>query len=187
MSENILEELFRYKDELDKKGIIASFSGPLSQGMLNGLGKTLKVEMCTHKADEMTKTKVFAVLVELMQNMINYSAERAIVENDESSDIRFGIVAVGLQSSRYVVLCGNKVEIEKKDILDRYLKKLLDMDKEQLKEYYKEKRRNQSLSSDSKGAGLGFIEIARKSSQPFEYELRTVDENYAFFTIKTYI
>ncbi|MFP4332290.1 MAG: SiaB family protein kinase [Campylobacterales bacterium] len=185
MGRDIMEELYRFKEELDKNGLIATFSGPLSQGMLNGLGKTLRAEMCDHNVDEATKSKVFSILVELIQNMINYSAEGAILSSS-SGDIRFGIVAIGLQSSQYVVLCGNRVEMDKKEKLDNYLKKLLDMDKEQLKEYYK-KRRRKSPSSDSKGAGLGFIEIARKSSQPFEYNIRTVDDEYAFFTIKTYI
>lgn len=187
MPENMKVELLKIKEELDDQGVIALFSGPLSQGMLNGLAKTLKAEMCTHNANEKTKTKVFSILVELMQNMINYSAQKATYLGDESGDIRFGIVAIAFQSSRYVVLCGNRVEIEKKDILDSYLKKLLEMDKEQLKEFYKQKRREQELASDSKGAGLGFIEIARKSSEPFEYEIQEIDDNYAFFTIKTYI
>lgn len=187
MSEIMLDELFKIKEELDSKGIIASFSGPLSQGMLSGLGKTLRAEMCSHNANEKTKIKVFSILVELMQNMINYSAEKASYLGGEDSDIRFGIVAIGLQSNRYVVLCGNRVEIDKKEILDSYLKQLLDMDKEKLKEFYKQKRRNQSPSNDSKGAGLGFIDIARKSSEPFEYELKKVDDKYAFFTIKTFV
>lgn len=184
----MIDDLYKLKQELDESGIIASFSGPLSQGMLSGLGKALKHEMTTANATESTKMKVFAVLVELMQNMINYSAEKIIEETlDSTQEIHFGLITVGLHENEYIVLCGNKVENTKTQELTEYLNMLLSLDKKQLKALYKEKRRQQPHTEDSRGAGLGFIEIARKSNRPFEYDIKKIDDQYAFFSIKAYI
>jgi len=57
------------------------------------------------------------------------------------------------------------------------------MDKDELKIYYKERRRA-DREGDSKGAGIGFIEMARKSSQPLEFSFQKIDDKHSFFTIK---
>ena len=36
----------------------------------------------------------------------------------------------------------------------------------------------------SKGAGLGFMEIARRASKPIEFDFTDVDGDYAFFALK---
>lgn len=180
----MIDDLYSLKYEFDQSGIIACFSGPLSQEMLSGLGNTLKQEMESANATQNTRIKVFAVLVELMQNMINYSAEKIV---EEAQDIRFGLIAIGVNEHEYTVLCGNKIENHKIEKLTEYLNMLSSLDKDQLKQLYKEKRRQDPHTEDSKGAGLGFIEIARKSSRPFEYDIKTIDEDYSFFSMKTYI
>ena len=66
------------------------------------------------------------------------------------------------------------------------LSKLQSMSKDELKRYYKEQRRKESCS-DSKGAGLGFIELARKSVKPIEFDVKKIDEKFSFFSLKTVI
>jgi len=60
------------------------------------------------------------------------------------------------------------------------------MDRSELKQYYKEKRRNETPES-SKGAGLGFIELARKSVKPIEFDVQKIDDEFSFFSLKTTI
>ena len=66
------------------------------------------------------------------------------------------------------------------------LTKLQNMSKDELKRYYKEQRRKESRE-DSKGAGLGFIELARKSVKPIEFDVKPIDEQLSFFALKTII
>jgi hypothetical protein len=40
---------------------------------------------------------------------------------------------------------------------------------------------------ESKGAGLGFIEMARKVSLPIEYEFVPMEDDYSFFCLKATI
>ena len=39
----------------------------------------------------------------------------------------------------------------------------------------------------SKGAGLGFMEIARRASKPIEFDFTEIDANYVFFALKATI
>ena len=60
------------------------------------------------------------------------------------------------------------------------------MNKDELKALYKEKLRADP-EEGSKGAGLGFMEIARRATQPIEFDFVEVDADYTFFALKATI
>jgi hypothetical protein len=66
------------------------------------------------------------------------------------------------------------------------LEHLREMDKEQLKAFYRDRRKT-TTKPDSRGAGLGFIDMARKASQPIEYDFKPINDHHAFFSIKVVI
>jgi len=56
------------------------------------------------------------------------------------------------------------------------------LDKQEIKKLYKQKLK-QDIAPTSKSAGLGIVDIARKSS-PLEFSLEKLDNLYSFFTLK---
>jgi len=57
------------------------------------------------------------------------------------------------------------------------------LDKGALRKYYKEQTRLENDNPESKGAGLGFIEIARRISSKIEYSFTPYDEGLTFFAM----
>jgi len=173
-------DLYDYKQGLQEDGIIFSFSGPMSHEIIEGIGSAIRVKIGEgEQGDRKAALKVFAIFVEQVENVINYSVEK----DYEESQLSFGIVVIGKKEGVFFISGGNKIQNDKVEKLDTNLSKLALMDKDALKTYYKEKRRA-SKEADSKGAGIGFIEMARKSSKPIEYTFKKIDEEYSFFTIK---
>jgi hypothetical protein len=64
---------------------------------------------------------------------------------------------------------------------------LAELDKQQLKALYKEQLRRPRQEGASTGAGLGLIDVARKSSAPLQCSLDALDAGKAFFTIRATI
>jgi len=182
----MLENLYQFKNNLDNQGIFLGFSGPLSQELLAEIGDTLKNKL---KLEETTSastiTKVFSMLIEQAQNIIHYSTEK-VQQKQSKYQIRSGIIVVGYNNDHYYVLCGNQVDNKNVEILQNKLTSLQNMDKDELKRHYQEQRKN-STPAESKGAGLGFIELARKSVKPIEFSFQPINEQISFFTLKTYI
>lgn len=181
----MIEHLYYLKSELDQQGIFFCFSGPISQALLMEVGDTLRNKLAREKTSPSTILKVFAMFVEQAQNIIRYSAEE-VISDEASVQLGNGIVVVGYDNGHYYVLCGNLVENEDVSFLSEQLKKLQTMNKEQLKIYYKEQRRK-APHDKSKGAGLGFIELARRSVTPIQFDFRNIDDKYTFFSLKTEI
>ncbi len=176
----IVDSLYQHKQDLERDGIIFSFSGPMSHEIIEGIGSAIRAKIGEgDDGDKRAALKVFSIFVEQVENVINYSAEK----NPADSAMSFGIVVVGKKDGLFFISGGNRIENSRQNKLEEYLIKLAAMDKNELKIYYKERRRA-GRDEDSKGAGIGFIEMARKSCKPLEFNFQKIDGEYSFFTIK---
>jgi len=172
---------------LMSEGIIFCFCGSVSQSIVEGIGETLWQRMELEGAQTSTIGKVFPIFVEQMQNILTYSAEKICSDKNGGEELRFGIVTVGKAEGRFYVCCGNYVDGRAAEILATRLSELQTMNKEQLKELYKQQRKIATLEGKSTGAGLGFIDMARRASKPLEFDLISVDDNRLFFSMTTTI
>lgn len=175
-----------YKN-LTNEGLIFCFCGSVSQSIVEGIGETLWQRMELEGTETSTISKVFPIFVEQMQNILNYSAERISSEKSGGEELRFGIVAVGKSEERFYVCCGNYIEKQSAEMLTKRLNELQSMSKEELKELYKKQRKAAKLEGKAKGGGLGFIDMARRSSKPLEFDIIPVDDKKSFFAMTTTI
>ncbi len=180
----MFNNLYSFKEECDKQGILLSFYGSFSQDLLVEIGDTLKNRMKIEALNPTKMTRVFAMFIEQVQNIIHYSAERISSGNLNGGGLSNGIVVVGYKNNNYYVVCGNKIDKKDIEMITQRLTILHNMDKAELKSYYKEQRKKEPIT---KGAGLGFIELARKSTKPIDFDFQSIDERFSFFSLKTYI
>ena len=176
-----MHQIQRFYEQLKEEGIIFSFSGPVSQSLLEGIGETLRQKMTLEETSTNVTQKVFSIFVELMQNVINYSAEKGS-GSEEELDLSFGILVIGKQGEHFYIQCGNYISQEQRAPLTEKLSKIQTLDSHELKRYYKEQRRKEATEG-SKGAGLGFIEMARKATQPLEYDIIPTETGKEFFVV----
>jgi hypothetical protein len=178
--------LHEFQIDLSQKGIMFCFSGPISQDVIEGIGGTLRHTMELEDADLNITQKVFSIFVEQMQNVVSYSADRVVREDLQDGDIRIGVIIIGQENDHFYVLCGNRIERQNVESLRSQLQMLRDLNKEDLKKLYRDRRKSPP-HGQSKGAGLGFIDMARKATYPIQFDFSPVDEDFDFFTIKAVI
>jgi hypothetical protein len=180
------DSLLKLKQSFDEKGIFFSLSGPISQDLIVEIGDILKHKMRLEDASKSTILKVFSLLIEQSQNVIHYSVEKLPSKQNINEELHFGIIIVGFADGHYYVIVGNLINNEDIDRLENKLKKIIVLDQNQLKDFYKTERKKER-DKISKGAGLGFIEIARKACKPLEYRFEKIDNKHSYFTLKTII
>jgi len=162
--------------------VMLCFSGPTSQGVVEGIGQALRREMEMEEAGMSTIQRVFSIFVELTQNIVNYSCEHA-ARGGEEAELKHGVVVVGRCDGKFYIICGNKVRTTQCEKMLERFRFLQTLGKAELKEYYKRMRR-QEPDMDSKGAGLGFIEMFRRASEPLECHVAPIDTDSVFFSVK---
>jgi hypothetical protein len=123
------------------------------------------------------KKKVSFLLAECFQNIVRHRG-KAPAENNKNID--FGFFLTRSQNGNYFISSGNLIKKEKVKDLKAHLNKINKLDQESLKALYLEVLVNNGISPKG-GAGLGLIEIARKSDQKIEYKFDKFNNNFSIF------
>jgi len=126
------------------------------------------------------KKRVFHIMVESIQNITRH--QDAPEDKPEATAI-FGIQKKG---PWYYVTTGNVLEQNKVADLRGKLEKVNSLDQEELTAFYREILSDGKISTKG-GAGLGLIEMARKSGNKLHYDFRNITEELAFFYLHSYI
>jgi len=176
-------DMMEYHKNLQESRIMLVYSGPLWAEGIGGFANTLRKRLEYDNTPLDTSQEVFSVFVEQMNNMLMYSAEKEQFSEDElHSEAPKGTFVMGLKGSQYFIQTGNIMANSSVDIVKNKIDHINTLDKKELRKYYKEKRLEND-NPESKGAGLGFIEIARRISGKIEYTFTPYEEGYTFFTL----
>ena len=177
-------DIYLLRETYNEKQILLCFNGPFSQGLIEEIGNALKRYMMSEtETPASSSLDVFAVYIEITQNIRHYPAGRDYTEAEASATVVIGRDEDG----HYVILAGNIVEPEDGAALCERIQALSTMDKTQLKAAYKEQLRK-PREEQTVGAGLGLIDIARKASMPVTCGLRPVnDSERCFFSLRVVI
>ncbi|WP_243546231.1 SiaB family protein kinase [Pseudodesulfovibrio tunisiensis] len=177
-------EMFGYYEKFQKDRAILYFNGPVSQGMVESFAELMREKMRFEVADRNVVHRVFAILVEQMQNIVRYSVDKSTDHTESNGEIALGQVVVGQEDDgRFFVACANRIAAKDGETLSKRIEKVRSMSKADLKVLYREQRRN-GPAPDSKGAGLGFIDMARKAAGPMDFRIIPVDCDTSFFSMK---
>ncbi len=174
-------DLLRFRKHIIEHDIILSFEGKMSQGVLVSLVDTLKERLKDSDTDpkqRMTR-KVFSIFVEMAQNIQYHSGESIIIDGRETG---VGVIVIREDENSYVLTSGNNVSSNDVEKLKTYCDELNTLDPTQLKKMYKDRLRSER-PEDSRGAGIGLIDIGRKSGVALNYEIQPIDEKTQFFSL----
>lgn len=179
-------DILRLKEYLEDEGVILSFSGKISQEIVTSLCETIEKELTAMQVQAKIIQNIFGILTEQMQNIMSYSRER--IEKGDNRFVGFGLTVVGFDSDaeKYYVSSGNFMNVDDEVKVAAKIDKINQMDEAELKDYYRELRKS-GRNKHERGAGLGFLEMKKKSSDPLQYEVKPTTDKGAFFSIKVYV
>ncbi|UCG27898.1 MAG: SiaB family protein kinase [Bacteroidales bacterium] len=166
--------MIKYKINYGYRGI---FTQPVSDGLIAFAHSIFDISEVSRK----TKKRVFYILVECVQNITRHQ------ELPEEKPLEStGIFFIQSAGEKYNISQGNIIQNEHINSLKEKLDNINNLDKEELKIYYKTALRD-SVISRKGGAGLGLIEIARKSGNKIRFKFRKINDRYSFFFMDTLI
>jgi hypothetical protein len=126
-----------------------------------------------------TQKKVYFVMVESLQNITRHQDVGQKQDNQ-------AFFVVQNKDGKYGMASGNVIENENIVSLQEKLDKINSLDPDALKAYYKDVLENTGLSEKG-GAGLGLIEIARRSGSKLFYNFKQLNETLSYFYFKSKI
>ena len=161
------------------------YSGPIWAGGIDGMAEMLQRRLDFDALPLTSSQSVFSVFVEQMNNMMMYSAEKEHFKRSDGihTEAPKGVFVLGIQDNTYFIQTGNLVTDSSAEVLKGKIDHLNTLDKKELRQYYKERLKAENTNPESKGAGLGLIEIARRAVLGIEYDVTPYGEGLSYFTM----
>lgn len=180
---NYMHFVYKFHEAMVKQKLSLVYEGEVNQAVTKIFASMTESKMEESEDDLTTKKRVYHVMVECLQNICKHAdeAESGLPEIPGS-----GIIMVGLQDGKYVITTGNAVSNSKVEVIRNVLEGLNGLDKDSIKQLYKEKLRDNTISEKG-GAGLGFIDIVKKTGNPVEYHFEKINEFTSFFVLKSIV
>lgn len=176
-----MKYVYELHKSMQEQNLILVYEGEFTQEITKSVLAMAERNMDSMGEESSVKRKVFNVMVECLQNIVKHGEGYKAGEEAYSA-----IFMVGKRGDEYVIASGNPLENKDVEALKAKLDQVNSLDKEGLKQLYKDIIKSTNLS-DKGGAGLGFIDMARKSGQKLEYNFIAIDSKRSFFTLKTTI
>ncbi|WP_291855955.1 SiaB family protein kinase [Marinilabilia sp.] len=158
------------------------YEGEVTQDITKTFTSLTERNMAKSEESNQVQRKVFNVMVECLQNI----SKHADTLSDDDEEERRGIVMVSRGDESYKIITGNVIRNTKVPSLKESLEHINSLDKAGLSSLYKQQI-VESTISEKGGAGLGLIDIAKKTGSKLSYQFKELNEEVSFFILTSTI
>lgn len=174
-----LEFVYEFYMKMKRNNINIAYEGEITHQITKAFTSLAENNMIKDEDYNSVQKKVFHVMVECLQNISKHADNQ--FNFVESKDGR-GIFLVSKNDIEYNITTGNIVNNDKINELKSMLENINQQDRPNLNKLYKQKIKEGRLSEKG-GAGLGFIDIARKTGEKLIYSFIKIDVEKSFFVL----
>ena len=175
-----MNQVYEIYKKLEERNVLLSFKGMITSELLTTILQIMESKMDHIDENPKVKKKVFNILVECLQNLYHHIDQDDFVHIP--AEERSALLMIAKIGDAYQITTGNYMKAGDVSGLKEKLDLVNGMDKEELKTYYKQVLSEGSMSSKGT-AGLGMIDIARKSGEKLDYEFLSINDKTSFFSL----
>lgn len=182
-SSGFLDFVYELYTGMKAHEITLAYEGDINHQIMKAFIALAEGDMSKNAEPELIQKKVYHVMVECLQNISKHASHP---ELDNDSDYTRGILLVSRNHKEYNVTTGNTMEKTKIPRLKEMLEHVNSLSDTELNELYKRQLKEGRLS-DKGGAGLGFIDIRRKTGRKLVFQFLPASDTHAFFLLSSTI
>lgn len=164
--------------EMATNGFPLIYKGEMNHQIMRSLAFMANRKIAEKNLSTSIRKRVFHIMIECLQNITKHSDD---FDKDESQ-IGNGLFIVGQEKESFYVVTGNLVRNEKLKALEERLITINNADRNMLKKIFLKQMMEGSLNEKG-GAGLGLIDIARKSGKKLFYHFVPYDNQRHYFLL----
>ena len=162
---------------MENNEIILIYKGDFSQEVTKSMLSFTERKFMAEDLESITRKKVFNVMVESLQNVSKHQ-----IQSDDPELNKPPIFMIGFSNTEYLVISGNPIWNDKVLPLKKKIEEINALDKDGLKKLYQQTRLH-SKFSDVGGAGIGLIDMIRKSGNKLEYAFDKLNDKISYFSL----
>lgn len=169
-------------DEMTAFGFPLIYKGELNHQVKKLFASMAETRLARSEKPDALRRKLYFIMLECLDNVTKHSDDY----DDPTNPVGNGFFMVGEKRDYFYVITGNKIRKEHGTKLKEKIDNLNLLSKEQLTELHKKQMIEGELSEKG-GAGLGLIEISRKTGEKLIYQFIHLDTDNDYFVLKVTI
>lgn len=180
-----ITDVYDFYKKMEDEKIILSFKGEFTSDLLTSILHILESRMRKLEITRQKQKRIFNVLVECFQNLYHHIED----QSEDPTEVSFqksALIMVKYTGDKFIIRTGNHLNNELIPDLKRKLAMVNALNNDELRELYQTKLKYDQRSQKGT-AGLGLIDIARKSGSKLEYDFLKIDENSSFFCLNVVV
>jgi hypothetical protein len=175
----MLSQLLKYeKGEIGE--LMLSYKGNPNLSTINLIMQLVETKLDLNEMNSRTRKRIIIVLVEILQNIFHHREEFTMLNFNSFLFYLFRC------DEHYVIVSGNYIRKDKANLLMDKLENYTALSGNELRDEYLSKLENGIFSPEG-GAGLGLMEIIRKSGGNLINQFIPVDDDHYFFLLEVKI
>jgi len=172
-----INSTYWFFDRIKEDNLCLLYNGDFSDEITNKLIELSEYNITNINSLSKMKKKASFLMAECFQNIVRHGES---LDGKIHVSTNEGFFLTKNWHDTYYITSGNLIETQKIANLKRQLEKVNSLNKDELKVLYREVLENEEIS-DKGGAGLGLIEMARKSGQQLEYAFKDFNPTFSLF------
>ena len=169
-----MELINRLRKKLSDEHLMFAYRGEVTEINSAGLLTLLEREMEFSEFSLVGRKRLFMFVLENLQNIIRHGTAK--------SDEVTSLVLYSKTAEGYKVSTGNALKKSEVKGLRKNLENITGLDPEKIREVYRTMLQD-SIIGNKGGAGLGLMEMARKTGNKLDYDFLPLDDKYSYFIL----
>lgn len=174
-----MKDIYEHYQRMHHNNIVLAYKGAVSEELFDSILQLAENKLDKIELHTKLKKKVFNILVEILQNVYHHFEERKEKKEGEKSII----FMLYKEDFGYRIISGNHIFTSEVGTLKNRIDFINNMSNEELKSVYRDRLSKGEVSKKG-GAGLGMLDIVRKSGEKIDYNFQKIDGRYSFFSLE---
>lgn len=162
-----VQEIITYEGLIDSLNVVEIVNDIESKAEALGISSSLQ-------------KKIFNISVESLQNLYHHTRDFSVPGKDDE-EVRKVLFQFCTTDEYFLLKSSNLLREDQLRVVEEKINFVNGLSKDELKDLYKKVLTNNQIS-DKGGAGLGFIDMRRKSGEALEYQAEKLGDQLARFT-----
>jgi hypothetical protein len=175
MKDIIREYEIKYEEQ-----VLLSYNGKGSDELISHMIELAKNKLDKIESNVTLKKRVMHIIIEILQNIYHHKVEFSLV------DYQTFVFYLFQKDNGYILVSGNYVPGAKTKIISDWIDHFSALSSIELKKAYRRQLMIGAFTHRG-GAGLGLLDIIRKSNGNVDYKVVPVDKDYSFFLMEVKI
>lgn len=173
-----VDQYFDIDRMMSENELLLAYRDHISEETVQQLLSLTELKLAQSGEEKKLRKRVFNILVECLQNVVNHSASG----NEARAEVA-SILLLGRHEEDFFIVTGNRIANEKIPDFESKIKEINSWDHSEMREIYSDKL-GKSEYSEKGGAGLGLMDIYKRSGNQIKHQIDPIDNEVSFLSMQ---